>query len=86
MKLGPETFGEEGLYQHSIITDPGRVTLFVLTRDIATFEAEYEAEVLDWLVNNGFDSPANEPIKTYHDDTCLYPEDTSFWMFVMNIK
>ena len=79
VQLGPETFGEDNLYQYSVITDPGRVTLFVLARDIDTFEAEYEAEVLDWLENNGFNSTANEPIKTYHDDTCLYPEDESMF-------
>ncbi len=33
LKLGPETFGEGNLYEYSVVSDPGLVTLFVLVRD-----------------------------------------------------
>merc|ERR1711976_453715 len=75
VQLGPESFGEEGLYDYAIVTDPFRLFLFVLARDVQGFETNYEAQVLEWLENNGFDSILNYPIKTYHDESCLYPED-----------
>ena len=79
--LGPESFGEDELYEYSIVTNPTTTALFVLARDVSAFEENYEAEVLDWLENNGFNNTWNEPIKTYHDDTCLYPEssDSELW-------
>ena len=72
--LGPESYGPDDLYEYSIVTDPTTLALFVLTRNITTFEDVYEADVLDWLENNGFNNTWNQPIETYHDETCLYPD------------
>ena len=39
MKLGPETYGEEGLYQYSLVTNPSRTFNYVLARDVEYFNA-----------------------------------------------
>ena len=72
IKLGPQSFGDEGLYEYSVVTDPYRVGLFVLTRDVATFRAKYEQDVLSFLEQNGFDSALNKPIETYQGDDCQH--------------
>ena len=43
--LGPETFGDDGLYQYSVVTNSGKTSLFVLARDPETFRADYNEEV-----------------------------------------
>lgn len=72
IKLGPATYGPEGLYQYSVVTDNLKATLFVLTRDVKTFERDYEQEVLTFLRKEGFTSALNKPVKTLQNDQCLY--------------
>lgn len=72
VKLGPPSFGEQGLYQYSIVTDNLKFTLFVLTRDVDTFRSQYDEEVKSWLAENGFTYPWNKPIATVQDKDCLY--------------
>ena len=48
--LGPETFGDDGLYQYSVITNSDRTSLFVLARDPETFRADYNEEVMLFLI------------------------------------
>jgi len=72
VKLGPPSFGEQGLYQYSVVTDNFQATLFVLARDVDTFRSQYDAEVKSWLAENGFTYPWNKPIATVQDDECLY--------------
>ena len=43
--LGPDNFGDEGLYQYSVITNPERLQLYVLARDVPGFRADYQEEV-----------------------------------------
>ena len=43
--LGPDNFGDEGLYQYSVITNPERLQLYVLARDVPGFRADYQDEV-----------------------------------------
>ena len=31
-------------------------------------------QVLNWLANNGFDMPINEPLETYQEADCVYTE------------
>jgi len=71
VKLGPDTYGEEGLYQYSVVTDPFKIGLYVLVRDLATFQSDYEDEVLSFLESNGFDHFWNKPIAT-EQDNCEY--------------
>ena len=59
-------------YEYSIISDNGALGLFVLARDVPRFEALYEAEVEDFLFQNGF-TGGRSPIKEYHGLDCEYP-------------
>ena len=43
--LGPETFGDEGLYEYAVVSNERRGALFVLARDVPGFRAEYQEEV-----------------------------------------
>ncbi len=43
--LGPETFGDDGLYAYAVVTNGNRSQLFVLARDPDEFRADYEDEV-----------------------------------------
>ncbi len=63
VKLGPPSFGGNGLYQYSVITDNLQATLFVLARDVDTF----------WLAENGFTQFWNKPVPTVQNKNCLYP-------------
>ena len=75
MKLGPvSVYGDVEQYSYSLVSGPSSLYLFVLVRDVEEFRLTYEADVLDWLENNGFNSTVNNPIETYHGDDCGYPE------------
>lgn len=76
VKLGPDTFGDSGSYQYSVVTDKLQTQLFVLARDIETFNSEYDTEVLEFLSSNGFTYYWNSPIATPQDD-CTYLDVTS---------
>ncbi|XP_076076182.1 uncharacterized protein LOC143047112 [Mytilus galloprovincialis] len=71
LKLGPKTFGTDGQYQYSIVSDFLKATLFVLARDTTTFKT-YEPEILQFLKEQGFTSIINKPVKTYHGSDCHY--------------
>ncbi|KAK7112968.1 apolipoprotein D-like [Littorina saxatilis] len=72
IKLGPDNYGPNGLYQYSVVTDNLKATLFVLARNVTTFYSDYNDEVMAFLKEQGFNSVLNEPIKTVHDDQCVY--------------
>ena len=76
VKLGPDTYGENGLYQYSVVTDKHKTQLYVLARDVATFQSEYDAEVTEYLSSNGFTYYWNTPIAT-NQDNCTYLDVTS---------
>ena len=71
LKLGPKTFGTDGQYQYSIVSDYLKATLFVLARDTLTFK-QFEPEVLQFLKDQGFTSFINKPVKMYHGSDCKY--------------
>ncbi|KAK7500460.1 hypothetical protein BaRGS_00008367 [Batillaria attramentaria] len=71
-KLGPETYGPDGLYQYSLITDNLDATLFVLARDVNTFRTEYQQEVQDFLKQEGFTKFYNMPVATVQTSDCKY--------------
>ena len=51
VKLGEVVDNE---YQYSIVTVPSTITLWVLTRDVDLFYKKYNAEVVDFLIENDF--------------------------------
>ena len=53
INLGPEV---SGLYDWAIVSDPAKLSLFVLTRDVNRFYSNYDTEVLSLLDNYGFDN------------------------------
>lgn len=69
-KLGPETYNGS-LYEYSIVSDPFKLTLFVLARNLTEFTAYWQTEVLSWLEKNGFTRLLNTPIATVQDG-CTY--------------
>ncbi len=49
-------------YQYSIVSDPKRLSLFVLTRDVETFYKDYDKQVLDILADFGYTKYINKPL------------------------
>ena len=75
VQLGPSTCNGE--YQYSVVTDPYKLTLFVLARNVTEFKQNYDKEVLAKLKEQGFTWFFNRPIKTYQGQDCCYiPSDT----------
>ena len=68
VKLGPE---ENGEYQYSVVTDAFGITLFVLARDVAAFERDYEEEVLAF-VEPLFTGWLTKPRATVQGPDCVY--------------
>ena len=73
ISLGPE---KDGLYEYSVATDPMKMGLYVLARDVETFRQKYEHEVLQFVREQGFIYPINKPIPIPQNDKCLYPPQT----------
>jgi len=71
--LGPIINGQ---YQWATVTDASQMTLYVLVRDVADFEANYQASVLHDLEAQGFTTPANKPRVT-NQQNCDYDADAS---------
>lgn len=69
-KLGP--LDSNNQYSYSIVTDNTQTSLFVLARDVAIFNSNYDAEVREFLKNNGFTGFRNSPIPTTQNDQCAY--------------
>lgn len=73
LELGPIV---DGFYDYSIVSDPFKASLFVLTRDVSRFYAKYDAGVQQTLKKLGFSSFINKPVKTLQDG-CVYDSDIS---------
>jgi len=74
VKLGPATFGKDGLYEYTVISSPKKFLAWVLVRDVKDFKAKYETEVLAYLKDNGYKWFWNRPRATYQGDDCIYPQ------------
>jgi apolipoprotein D and lipocalin family protein len=70
LDLGP--INADGLYDWSIVSDPFTAYLFVLARDVDTFNTKYDEEVNAKLETLGFTKKFNSPIATYQEDDCVY--------------
>lgn len=64
-ELGPVSQDNE--YVYSVVSDPFRLTLFVLARDLAEFAAQWSAGVLERLAAAGYSGFLNTPIATVQD-------------------
>lgn len=60
-QLGPV---EKDEYQYSIVSDPFKLTLFVLARNVSKFMDKYNRNVTDYLTEEGFTDILNSPILT----------------------
>jgi lipocalin len=60
-QLGPVIHDQ---YQYSIVSDPFKLTLFVLARNATAFTELYDEEVRTYLRNQNFTSFLNTPIPT----------------------
>jgi apolipoprotein D and lipocalin family protein len=64
--LGPQTYNGS-LYEWSVVSDPLKATLFVLVRNLSTFENRWEDDILSFLAEEGFTETWNAPIPTIQD-------------------
>ncbi len=71
-QLGPDTYNGSQ-YEYSIVSDPFKLTLFVLARNVTSFRENWETQVLDYLESEGFTNFLNKPIPTVQDN-CTYWE------------
>ncbi len=71
LQLGPV---EQNQYVYSIVSDPVKLTLFVLARNVSDFFDRYNAEVLQFLDVQGFTGLFNSPTVTPQEG-CVYWED-----------
>lgn len=65
--LGPENPSNNGYYDWAIVSDPMKLSLFVLARDVDTYYIKYDDEVLSILKSYGF----NNLVNVTHED-CKY--------------
>lgn len=69
-QLGPV---EKEQYEYSIVSDPFKLTLFVLARNVSKFMKKYNENVTTYLTEQGFTGLVNSPILTPQDG-CSYWE------------
>jgi lipocalin len=67
-QLGPV---EHDQYEYSIVSDPFKLTLFVLARNVSKFMKKYNENVTAYLTEQGFTTLVNSPILTPQDG-CEY--------------
>ncbi len=69
LELGP--INAAGQYDYAIVSDNLSAFLFVLARDVATFNSQYKASVSATLKTLGF-TGISAPIDTYQGADCVY--------------
>lgn len=67
-QLGPVVGGQ---YEYSIVSDPVKLTLFVLARNVTQFFDTYNEPVLEYLSDQGFTGLINSPVVT-PQERCIY--------------
>ena len=73
VQLGPPTFSSNQ-YQYAVVTDPCKLNLFVLARNVTEFKMNYENGVRMKLMKQGFTRFYNRPTETYQGNDCLYTQ------------
>jgi len=71
MKLGP--LNKDGQYSYSIVTSNLKSFLWILVRDVDDYMKKYDAEIQEYVKQQGFTWFWNRPRKTYQGKDCLYP-------------
>jgi len=61
----------DGKYDYAIVTEPSSTILYILARDVASFEQQHEENVLKQTAELGFTTSANSPHKTQQEG-CIY--------------
>jgi lipocalin len=69
LELGP--INANGLYDWAIVSDSLSMFLFVLARDVNTYNSKYKADVTATLTSLGFVGKT-APIDTYQGTDCVY--------------
>jgi lipocalin len=69
LELGP--INKDGLYDYAIVSDSFSAFLFVLARDVETYNTLYKESVSATLVKLGF-TGYTAPIETYQSADCVY--------------
>ena len=69
-ELGPPTYNGS-LYEYSVVSDPFKLTLFVLARNLTEFATTWAAGVLQRLKENGYTEFWNTPVATIQEN-CEY--------------
>ena len=67
-QLGPVVKDQ---YEYSIVSDPLKLTLFVLARNVTRFMDKYNRNVTNYLTEQGFTGLLNTPILTPQEG-CIY--------------
>lgn len=69
-ELGPPTFNGSQ-YEYSVVSDPFKLTLFVLARNLTEFATTWASGVLQRLKENGYTDFWNTPVATVQEN-CEY--------------
>jgi lipocalin len=69
-QLGPV---HDDQYEYSIVSDPLKLTLFVLARNVSKFMKKYNENVTNYLTEQGFTGLINSPILTPQDGCVYWP-------------
>ena len=73
IKLGPQTFGDDNLYEYAVVSTPNKMLAWVLARDPKSFKEKHDKEVLEFMNSNGFNWFWNRPRESYQGPDCQYP-------------
>lgn len=68
--LGPLVNGK---YDYAIVTDPGKISLYILARDVSRFKKQYDSDVLQKVKEMGFTHFWNMPLNS-NQMGCTYSE------------
>ena len=71
VQLGPPTFSGNR-YQYAVVTDPCKLSLFVLARNVTEFKMNYDNRVREKLKKQGFVKFYNRPTEVYQGSDCVY--------------
>lgn len=74
IKLGPQTFGSDNWYEYAVISEPTRLNVFVLARNMTDFKLRFDKEVTDFLQAEGYNPPNNPYVEQFQGPQCIYPK------------
>lgn len=69
LELGP--VNADGLYDYAIVSDSFSSFLFVLARNVETYNLKYKSSIMQTLTDLGF-TGRKAPIDTYQEKDCVY--------------